>query len=265
MTKYKLTVLMLLHFNTKKFLLLFILYQKFWAFFVFNNLLFKIFRILVLKFKQQIYYYKITNNSLSLKKLLKFNKLGILKKKINRLYMGKQYNLSYFFKSPSYKNFIKKDYFSSSFLREILNFIVSVGFSGQNIIFLTEPYLSLESYLLNLHCMGIVEASRLSAKLKYFLFLNKHDKLSKLANYCFILNPSEVNYKNMSYYRNRYVPIMGVSTTKNLNAIYDKTIFISEMSESKVYALASLVLINYISGRNLTMYYNSQVYYTQVI
>ena len=147
----------------------------------------------------------------------------------------------------------------------LINLLTYIGFDKQNIIFLTHPYLTNESYLLNLHCLGASESKRLNIKLKHFLFLNKHDKLSNMANFCFLLNPAEINYKYLSYYRNRYVPIVGVSTRQDLNIIYDKTIYSPFISESSVYTFMSFIMINYLTGRNLRMYYSSQLYYTQVI
>lgn len=147
----------------------------------------------------------------------------------------------------------------------ISNLLAYIGFTKQTIIFLTHPYLTNESYTLNLHCLGVTESKRLNVKLKHFLFLNMHDKLSNIANFCFLLNPAEVNYKYLSYYRNRYVPIIGVSTRQDLNVIYDKTIYSPFISESSVYTFMSFIMINYFIGRNLNMYYNSQLYYTHVI
>lgn len=39
----------------------------------------------------------------------------------------------------------------------------------------------------------------------------------------------------------------------------------SYISESQVYAFMSFVLVNYIAGKNLSVCYTSQLYYTQVI
>ena len=265
MTKHKLTTLILLNFNTKKYIYLFTLYQNINIFFFNNNLMLKILKIFILKFKKQIEQYRINNNSLFMNRWFKFGRSDKLKQKLNKLISSKRFNFNYSFNPNLNKSFLLNNEFLSVSIIEITNIITSVGFSKKNIIFLTQPFLTQESYLLNLHCLGTTEAQRLNNKLKHFLFLNKHDKLSRLANFCFLLSPSEVNYKYLSYYRNRYVPVIGVSTTKNLNVKYDKTIFMSYISESQVYAFMSFVLINYIAGKNLSVYYTSQLYYTQVI
>jgi len=265
MTKYKLSLLLLLHFNTKKFLFLFIIYQKYFLFFLNNSILLKILKLLVLKFKKQIFIYQTVNHSLLVDKWNKFDRLDKMRKNINRLNVTKQFNTSLFFDKFKLINKLKQPLVLSSTLKEISRLVISVGFSRQKIIFLTQPYLSMETYLLNLHSMSCSGAYRLNTKLKHFLFLNKHDKLSSLANFCFLLNPNEINYKNLSYYRNRSVPIVGVSTSQHLNVIYDKTIFIPSVSEMFVYYLLSFVLVNYTSGRNLSMYYSSQIYYSQVL
>lgn len=265
MTRNKLTLLILLHFNTKKLYFLFIIYNRYLLFFINNKLLYKILKVLIIKFKKQVFNYRILNNSLLMDKWNKFSRLDKTRKSLNRLNVTKQLNMSVIFNAYKLSLKTKSNFSLPLIWKEISNLIVSIGFSRQKIIFLTQPYLSTETYLLNLYSMGSSSAVQLNTKLKHFLFLNKHDKLANLANFCFLISPNEVNYKNLSYYRNRYVPIIGVSTTYNLNVMYDKIIHIPSTSETTVYCLLSFVLVNYISGRNLSMYYNSQVYYSQVL
>ena len=64
MTKHKVTLLILLNFNTKKYILLLILYRQINSFFVKNSLLLKILQVFINKFRKSIEQYRITNNSL---------------------------------------------------------------------------------------------------------------------------------------------------------------------------------------------------------
>ena len=265
MTKHKVTLLILLNFNTKKYILLLILYNQVNTFFLKNNLLLKVLHIFINKFRKSIEQYRITNNSLLISKWLTFSRIDLFKHSIDKLNLTNRFNYT-FFSNYSFTKLTKiTNGLLNTSMSDIVNLLIYIGFTKQNIIFLTHPYLTDESYLLNLHCLGVTESKRLNVKLKHFLFLNKHDKLSNMANFCFLLNPAEVNYKYLSYYRNRYVPIVGVSTTQDLNVIYDKTIYSPHISESSVYTFMSFIMVNYLTGRNLSMYYNSQVYYTQVI
>lgn len=68
MTKHKLTLLVLLNFNTKKYILLLILYHQINSFFLKNGLLIKILQIFVNKFRKSIDQYRVVNNSLMINK-----------------------------------------------------------------------------------------------------------------------------------------------------------------------------------------------------
>jgi hypothetical protein len=201
---------------------------------------------ITLKVKPLIYNYMSSNNfgsNVFQKKLISYKKQVILSISKNLTY--KSTSLNYY---PC-----------------LVKFIINIGFFNYKLYFLGNKFMNEEIYLFNLFNLSLYSSVKNSLPLKYILTSESFDKFSLNPHYCFLLDPKVSNLRSIIYFKNKLIPILGLSNTVESSEVYDKTFLVTDYSKATIFKFFVITINLYLLGLSYNKKYLFNIYIKQLV